>query len=105
MSGRQALIRMGVPEVSDRWLQQEEAGSPFIAWLIAKIALYFGRRASHFFLWPAACYFVLRRRSEREASQDFFRHLTGKRGSWWQAMRHLHQFSVVQLDRVHLLAG
>jgi predicted LPLAT superfamily acyltransferase len=64
-----------------------------------------GRRASLAWLWPAAFYFTLRRKPERVASQTFFRHLTGKPGSLWQVTRHLHSFSVVQLDRVHLLSG
>ncbi|GAB2554140.1 LpxL/LpxP family acyltransferase [Rhodanobacter koreensis] len=89
---------------NEHWQSRPEGGGRFAIWLIRAIALYGGRRMARLCLYPITLYFYLRRRPERQASQQYLQRVFGQPVMPWQVLRHIHCFAATIMDRVFLLA-
>ncbi len=86
------------------WQDRPEAGSSLAIRITIWLALKLGRRALTVILYPTALYFLLVRKSEREASQAFLRCVSGKPPTLWQVFDHFVTFARVTADRIFFLA-
>lgn len=91
--------------MTQKWLEVSEGGTPLTIRALGIFARVFGRRVSRLILPIITLYFFFRRGVVRRASREFFRRLTGKPGTVWQTLKHMHVFSTSTLDRVYLVSG
>ncbi|MDH3510048.1 MAG: lipid A biosynthesis acyltransferase [Gammaproteobacteria bacterium] len=89
--------------MSTDWQSRSEAGASFGLRLAAWIALTLGRPTLKFILYFIAFYFLLVRRSERQASRKFLARVTNKRVSILQVYKHFLTFAQVTADRIYFM--
>lgn len=89
--------------MSANWQSRSEAGVSgglrFAAW----VALTLGRPTLTFILYFIALYFLLVRKSERQASRQFLTRVTNAPVSILQVYRHFLTFAQVTADRIYFL--
>ncbi len=88
-----------------RWAALPERGTPALLWLIAWIAMHFGRWAARLLLYPITLYFVSSAHAARRVSYEYLKRVRGRPPYWWHVFRHFHCFGATILDRVYLLSG
>lgn len=87
------------------WKDRPEAGSSLAIRITIWLALKLGRRALRIILFPTAVYFLLVRKTERQASLAFFARVSGARATHRQVFDHFSTFARITADRVFFLAG
>src|SRR5437667_12268900 len=88
-----------------RWAALPERGTPALLWLIAWIAMHFGRWAARLLLYPITLYFVVSSHAARRVSYEYLRRVGNRRSRWWHVFRPFHCFAATIVDRVYLLRG
>jgi len=91
------------PAGAPPWVARRERGSDFALWLMARISLLAGRRASRVVLRAIALYFLVVAGGARRASLGYLSRVLGRRARWSDAYRHLFTFATTIHDRVYLL--
>lgn len=91
--------------MSTDWQTRSEAGGSAGLRSMVWIALTLGRPTLTVILYLVAFYFLLVRKTERQASRQFLARVTNKRASMWQVYRHFLTFAQVTADRVYFLAN
>src|SRR5437899_40324 len=88
-----------------RWAALPERGTPAFRWVIAGIAMHFGRWAARLLMYPITLYFVSSAHAARRVSYEYLKRVRGRPPYWWHVFRHFHCFAATILDRVYLLRG
>ncbi|HEX3478789.1 MAG TPA: hypothetical protein VHT91_27395 [Kofleriaceae bacterium] len=86
------------------WRHIPEAGTVLGIRLLVLLARVFGRRIAGGFLYLVALYYVIARGPVRRASRDYLRRV-GQPATFGNAVRHLHTFARVSLDRLFFFTG
>lgn len=85
------------------WTEQKERSNPFTLKLICWIALHLSRRFARLWLWPITIYFFISSPEVKFASRQYLARVLGRRGSTWEVILHIYNFSAIVLDRVYFL--
>jgi predicted LPLAT superfamily acyltransferase len=86
------------------WRHIPEAGTVLGIRLLVLLARVFGRRIAGWFLYLVALYYAIARGRVRRASRDYLRRV-GQPATFGNAVRHLHTFARVSLDRLFFFTG
>lgn len=86
------------------WRHIPEAGTVLGIRLLVLLARVFGRRIVGWVLYPVALYYAIARGTVRRASRDYLRRV-GQPATFGNAIRHLHTFARVSLDRLFFFTG
>jgi len=86
------------------WRHIPEAGTVLGIRLLVLLARAFGRRIAGWFLYLVALYYAIVRGAVRRASRDYLRRV-GQPATFGAAVRHIHTFARVSLDRLFFFTG
>ncbi len=90
--------------MTEHWENKPEAGTSLGIRLTIWIALKLGRRVLRVILYPTAMYFLLVRKTERQASRAFMHRVSGQKPTLRQTFNHFLTFAQITADRVFFLA-
>ena len=92
-------------EARPEWTRNPERGSVLLLRLMTWLSLRIGRRASRFFVYGIAGYFLLTSPRARRVSRDYLRRALGRTPRWPDLYAHFFTFASTIHDRVYLLNG
>jgi predicted LPLAT superfamily acyltransferase len=95
-------MRAPSPAARD-WSRSAERSNAFALWLIARVAVFCGRRVARLCLYPITLYFLLLAPEPRRHSRRYLSRALGRPATWRDVARHFHHFSATVLDRVYFL--
>ena len=87
------------------WLGYRERGSVFAYWLIARLALWLGRRVTRLLLYPICAYYLIFSRTTPRASRAYLERVLGRPPRVAEVFRHHLYFATTLLDLVYLYSG
>lgn len=87
------------------WAARGERSNRFALRAMAWIAVTLGRPVARLVLVPITLYFLLAAGGARRNSARYLARVLGRRPSWRERWRHLHDFASTVLDRVYLARG
>jgi len=86
------------------WRSHRERSTPFMVWLIVRLATHLRRPIVRPLLYPIVAYFFVTSAVARAASRAYLRRVLERDASWRDLWRHLFAFASCTLDRIFLLS-
>jgi predicted LPLAT superfamily acyltransferase len=86
------------------WRSHKERATPFMVWLIVRLATSLRRAMVRPLLYPIVAYFFVTSGTARAASRGYLRRVLGRDAGWRDLWRHLFAFASCTLDRIFLLS-
>jgi predicted LPLAT superfamily acyltransferase len=89
--------------MAEHWHERPEAGTTLAIRVTIWIALRLGRRILGIVLYLTSIYFLLVRKTERQASRAYLQRISGRPPTLWQILDHFVTFARISADRVFFL--
>jgi len=87
------------------WRSHKERSTPFMVWLIVRLATSLRRAVVRPLLYPIVTYFYVTSREARTASRGYLQRVLEREVKRRDVWRHLFAFASCTLDRIFLLSG
>jgi predicted LPLAT superfamily acyltransferase len=91
--------------VSSAWLAEPERGSRSVMRFVTWLALWWGRSATRWLLYPISLYFLAFAPRARRASRAFLSRALAREAGAADVLRNFHAFAATLHDRMYLLRG
>lgn len=88
-----------------QWAERFERGNARVKRWAVRFALWMGRGAARWLLFPVTLYFLAVSPHDRAVSRQYLRRALGREPRLVDVFRHFHAFASTMLDRVYLLNG